>query len=140
VRRASGDAPAPDVATQLREAFTAVDPVAAWYFDRDMERVVRVADGATNIPDLTAEDVEDDENRYVEIPTVTESETHAWMEAFVEACGDEKVASLLDERQGANARFLAKLAASDPAALIAWKAFHAARVAEAVAAWRAEIE
>jgi len=140
VKRRSGDAPEPDLATQLREAFTADDPVAAWYFDRDMERVVRVAHGATNIPDLPAEDVEDDDDRYAEIPPITEIETHEWMEAFVEACGDEKVASLLDERQGANARFLAKLAASDPAALIAWKAFHAARVAETVAAWRAEIE
>jgi len=139
VRRRSGDAPEPDLAARLLEAFTAVDPEAAWYFDRDMERVVRVADGATNIPDLPAEDVEDDEDRYVEIPTVTDGETHAWMEDFVEACGDERVAALLDERLGANARFLAKLATSDAAALIAWKAFHAARVAETVAAWRAEI-
>lgn len=139
MRRASGDSPAPDVATQIRDAFTAVDPEAAWYFDRDLERVVRVAAGATSIPDLPAEDVEEDEDRYVEIPTVTEGETHAWMEDFVEACGDERVAALLDERQGANARFLSKLAASDPAAHMAWKAFHAARVAEAVAAWRAQI-
>jgi hypothetical protein len=139
VKRRSGDAPEPDLATQLREAFTADDPEAAWYFDRDMERVVRVAGGATNIPDLKAADVEDDEDRFAEIPPITEIDAHAWMEAFVEACGDEKVASLLDERVGANARFLAKLAASDPAAMIAWKAFHAARVAETVAAWRSEI-
>jgi hypothetical protein len=139
VRRPTGDAQAPDLATQLREAFTTDDPEAAWYFDRDMERVVRVAHGATNIPDLPAQDVEDDEDRFAEIPPITEIETHEWMEAFVDACGDDKVASLLDERQGANERFVAKLAASDPAALIAWKAFLAARVAETVAAWRAEI-
>jgi hypothetical protein len=139
VRRPTGEAPVPDLATQLRDAFTADDPEAAWYFDRDMDRVVRVAHGATNIPDLLAADVEEHEDRFVEIPPITEHETHEWMENFVEACGDEKVASFLDERQGANARFLSKLAASDPAALIAWKAFHAARVAETVAAWRAEI-
>jgi len=139
VKRRSGDAQEPDLPTQLQEAFTAVDPEAAWYFDRALERVVRVARGATNIPDLPAEDVEDDEERFAEIPTVTEGDTHAWMEAFVEACGDEKVASYLDERQGANARFLAKLEKADPAAMIAWRAFHAARVAETVAAWRAEI-
>jgi hypothetical protein len=139
VTRRSGDAPEPDLGTRLREAFTADDPEAAWYFDRDMERVVRVAGGATDVPDLPAEEVEGDEERYVEIPPITEIETHEWMESFVEACGDEKVASLLDERQGANARFVAKLEKSDPAALIAWKAFHAARVAETVAAWRAEI-
>jgi hypothetical protein len=140
VRRHAGDAAVPDLATQLREAFTTDDPEAAWYFDRDMERVVRVAHGGTNIPDLAAEDVEGDEDRFAEIPPITEIETHAWMEEFVEACGDEKVAALLDERQGANERFVAKLATGDPAALIAWKAFHAARVAETVAAWRAEIE
>ena len=137
--RSSGNAPEPDLPTQLQEAFTAVDPEAAWYFDRVLARVVRVSHGATNVPELPAADVEDDEERYVEIPTVTEGDTHAWMEAFVEACGDEKVASYLDEKHGANARFLARLAKSDPAAMIAWRAFHAARVAETVAAWRAEI-
>ena len=139
MKRPTGDTPVADLATQLRDAFTADDPEAAWYFDRDMERVVRVSHDATNIPDLSAADVEENEDRYVEIPPITEQETHEWMENFVEACGDEMVASMLDERQGANARFTTKLAASDPAALIAWKAFYAARVAETVAAWRAEI-
>ncbi len=139
MRRASGNAPEADVETQLRDAFTADDPEAAWYFDRAMERVVRVSHGATNIPDLAADDVENDEERYVEIPTIAESELHGWMEEFVEARGDERVASCLDERQGANARFVKRLAEADAAALVAWKEFGAARVAAAVAAWRAEI-
>ena len=45
----SGNASEPDLDTQLREAFTADDPEAAWYFDRAEERVVRVCRGATNI-------------------------------------------------------------------------------------------
>ena len=137
--RKAESASAPDLAAQFREAFTAAAPEAAWYFDRDMERVVRVAHGATNIPDLPAQDVEDDEDRYVEIPTITDGQTHVWMEEFVEARDDERTASCLDERHGANARFVKKLAAADPAAFAAWKVFHAARVAEAVAAWRAEL-
>jgi len=137
--RKSGGAQAPDLDVQLREAFVADDPEAAWYFDRGVERVVRVAHGATNIPDLLAEDVEDDEDRYVEIPTITDGEVHAWMEAFVEERDDPRVASCLDERVGANARFAKRLAAADAAAFAAWKQFHAARVADAVAEWRAEI-
>ena len=139
MRRASDSSSEPDLGTRLREAFTASDPEAAWYFDRGMERVVRVAHGATNIPDLPAQDVEEDESRYLEIPTITDGETHAWMTEFVEARGDERTSSCLDERQGANARFVKKLAAADPAALAAWKEFHAGRVMETVAAWRTEI-
>lgn len=137
MKRPPGDAPEPDLGTQLREAFTATDPEAAWYFDRAMERVVRVSHGATNIPDLPAEDVEEDEHRYAEIPAITESEVHLWMEEFVEAHPDPKVAALLDERQGANARFVAKLEAANPAAFAEWKSFHAARVEDAIAVWRA---
>jgi uncharacterized protein UPF0158 len=137
MRRPTDDRPPPDLATRLREAFTAEDPEAAWYFDRAKEIVVRVAGGETDVPELSAEEVEDDEDRYVEIPALTESEIHAWMEDFVEERGDENVAALLDERQGANPRFLAKLAAADAAAFAAWKEFHATRVAAAVAEWRA---
>jgi hypothetical protein len=137
VRRPPGDASEPDLATQLREAFTAADPEAAWYLDRDEDRVVRVSHGTTNIPDLPASDVEDDEDRYAEIPALTESDVHLWMEQFVEAHPDPKVATLLDERQGANERFLAKLAAANPAASAEWKAFHTARLDETIAAWRA---
>lgn len=136
MRHRAGDGSEPDLDTQLREAFTAADPEAAWYFDRAMERVVRVSHGVTNIPDLPAQDVEEDDARYVEVPAVLESEIHDWMERFVEGRADAKVAAFLDEKLGANARFLKRLAA-DAAASADWKAFHAARVAEAVAAWRA---
>ena len=129
----------PDVAALLREAFTADDPEAAWYLDLVEPRVVRVSHGTTNIPDLLAEDVEEHEERYVEVPAVTDGELHLWIEEFVEEHADPKVAALLDEKLGANARFLAKLAAADAAALGAWKRFHAARVDAAIAAWRAEI-
>ena len=137
MRRASDSSPDPDVDAQLRAAFVADDPEAAWYFDRVAIRVVRVFNGATNIPDLPADDVEDDEDRYAEIPALTESETHGWMEVFVEQHPDAKVAPLLDERQGSNARFLTKLAAASPAAFADWTALRAARLAETVAAWRA---
>jgi hypothetical protein len=132
----SPDSREPDLDAQLREAFTADDPEAAWYFDRAMDRVVRVAQGATNIPDLPAQDVEDDEGRYAEIPALTDGELHEWIEQFVEERDDPAVTALLDERVGANARFLKRLAGNE-AAYAAWKAFHARRVAEALAAWRA---
>ena len=139
MRRSASDASEPDLPTQLREAFTAADPEAAWYFDRAQERVVRISHGVTNIPDLPAGDVEDNEHRYVEIPAVLESDVHTWMEEFVEAHPDPNVATLLDERQGANARFLKKLEAANPEALAAWKTYHAARIDESLAMWRATL-
>jgi uncharacterized protein UPF0158 len=128
----------PDLETLLREAFTAEDPEAAWYLDLGEPRVVRVSHGTTSIPDLSAEEVEEHGERYVEVPAVTESELHLWIEDFVEERADPKVAALLDEKHGANARFLAKLAKADAAAFDAWKRFHGARVDAAIAAWRAE--
>jgi hypothetical protein len=62
------------------------------------------------------------------------------MEVFVEDFGDDAVASLLDERQGANARFEKKLEASNPAALAAWKRAESAHVDAAIAAWREETD
>ena len=127
----------PDFETQLRSAFTAEDPEAAWYLDRGEARVVRVSHGETNIPDLPAEEVEEDDGRYVEIPAVTQSQLHDWIEEFVEERGDPKVAAFLDERLGANERFLARLAKGDAAGFAAWKEFHGHRIEAALAAWRA---
>lgn len=137
--RGPKDLPEPDLETQLREAFTADDPEAAWYLDRAEERVVRVAHGVTSIPDLSASDVEEDDARYVEIPVVTESDVHLWMEEFVDLQPDPAIAPLLDEKQGANRRFLDRLAASHPDVLKAWRSFESARVEEALAAWRATL-
>lgn len=134
---AGGGAAEPDLETQLREAFTADDPEAAWYLDLEEDRVVRVCRGATNIPDLPARDVEDDEERYAEIPAVTESELHLWMEEFAEDHPDPKVAELLDEKQGANGRFLSKLEKRLPEAFAQWKAYRAARTQTALDTWRA---
>jgi hypothetical protein len=131
--------PDKDLATLVRDAYVADDPEAAWYLDRAGGRVVRVSHGATDDPELTAEEVERDYERWAEIPALTESELHEWMEEFVEERADPRVTALLDERQGANERFVEHLAQTDAAAFAAWKAFHAARVAAAIAAWRAEL-
>jgi hypothetical protein len=128
-----------DLETQLREAWVADDPEAAWYLDVALQRVVRVCRGATNVPDLPAAEVEDREERYLEIPAVTESQLHDWIEEFADDVADPAVAALLDERLGANERFLAGLARTAPAAFERWKAFRAGRVAAAVAAWRAQV-
>jgi hypothetical protein len=136
MKRTPEPAPEKDLETQLRDAYLADDPEAAWFLDRAEPRVVRVSHGATNIPDLTAQGVEDDEERYAELPVLTDSELHEWMEDFVAESPDPKVAQLLDERLGANKRFIARLAETHPDAFAQWKAFHAARVASALAAWR----
>ncbi len=130
---------AQDVDARLRDAFTADDPEAAWYLDRDVPRVVRVFHGATDVPELTADEVEEHAERYVEVPALTDGELHAWIEDFVDERAEPSVAALLDERQGANARFLRELEARDPAGFAAWTAFHRRRVDEAIAAWRREL-
>ena len=136
MKRPRKDASEPELETELREAFVADDPEAAWYFDRAEERVVRVAHGETDIPELPAEEVEEDDERYVEIPAVTDSELHDWIEEFVDEQSDPAIAALLDERQDANARFLQRLAATNAAAFVQWKAFHERHVDEAIAGWR----
>lgn len=132
--------PEKDLETQLRDAYLADDSEAAWFLDRAEPRVVRVSHGETNIPDLTADEVEGDESRYAELPVLTESELHEWMEDFVGAHPDSRVAPLLDERLGANKRFVERLAESVPEAHKEWRAFHAAHVAAALTQWREALE
>ena len=128
-----------DLRTQLIEAFDAVESLIAWYFDRRKKQVVTVKGARVSDETLTAKEVDEDEERFLEIPPILESEVHVWMEDFVEERGDPKVSKLLDDRAGANARFLAKLEAKDPALLAAWKAYRLTRVAGAVDAWLTEI-
>ena len=128
-----------DVRKALASAFQTGDAETAWYLDLVLPRVVHVRRGATNIPDLSASEVEDNELRYVEIPAITESEVHLWMEDFVEEQGDPEVADMLDEKLGANERFVESLGRSAPTALAAWTAYRARRVAAVVDAWLAEV-
>jgi hypothetical protein len=128
-----------DVRAALAEALQAADPEAAWYFDRVARRVVTVRAGETDVPELDAEDVEEDEERYVAVPALTEAELHAWMVEFV--LGREpELDGLLDARKGANRRFLAALGARHPQALADWRAHLEVRVLACVDAWLRDVE
>src|SRR6185295_7739073 len=107
----------------LAEAFRTSDPTIAWYLDREERRVVSVKGGVVSDEELDAKQVEEDDERFVEVPPILEAEIHGWMEEFVEERADAKVAAMYDHRAGANARFLLRLEMRDPAALAAWKTF-----------------
>jgi hypothetical protein len=129
-----------DLRTQLVEAFQSADSAVAWYLDRDRRRVVWVQGSKVSDETLTAKQVDEDEERFLEIPPVFESDVHDWMTEFVEEHGDPKVAGCLDHKAGANARFLVRLEKRDPAALTAWRKFRHAKLGTAVDAWLADVE
>lgn len=128
-----------DLRTSVVEAMQAFDPETAWYLDRRKLRVVSVRHGVVSDPLLHAGDVEDDETRFVEVPAVTEAEVHEWMDEFVDAAAVPEVAACLDEKAGANARFVEKLARRFPEQLTAWNRFRHERVGGVADAWCARI-
>ncbi len=123
----------------LRTSIEAGDPTVDVYLDCETLHVVKVRDGRCSPGDLIAGDVENDEERFAEIPVVTTTEEFLWMQEFVEAYGNKRVAHFLDGRKGANQRFLKRLVKQTPDALAAWQAFRTARVDELCAEWLAEL-
>ena len=128
-----------DLRTALAEAFEAADAETAWYLDRRRRRVVSVRHGETSDPELTANQVEEDEERFVEVPCVLEADLHEWILAFADERGDPVVAACLDERKDANARFAATLARRQPETVPLWNAWRRDRVLERVDAWLGEL-
>lgn len=129
-----------DLRTALAEAFESSDSEAAWYYDRLRRRVVSVRHGETNFPELDASEVEEDEERFVDVPVVFESDVHAWIEEFVEEAADPAVAACFDARQGATARFPEALGRRAPEALPRWNTRRRGRVLERVDAFLAEYD
>lgn len=130
----------PEVVAKLRAAVDENDPRASWYLDTEKHRVVEARDGRTNCQDLTAEEVEEDERRFVEIPAVTTTLEFTWIEDFVAETADWRLDRILDRKQGAVKRFLEKLPRAYPEAQGEWRAFRAQRVAELVDDWLAGLE
>lgn len=122
---------------QVADAMLATDSETAWYLDRGCARVVWVKKGQSSDPEIPARDVEDDEERFVEVPALTEGEIHGWMEDFAEACGDPAVDAALDDREGANARFEAAVAALPGGRAAEWHRHRRAEALRAAAAWLA---
>ena len=132
--------PTKDLRTALAEAFEASDAESAWYLDRLRRRVISVRRGETSDPELSAREVEEDEDRFVEVPIVREADVHEWIADFVQERDDAVVASCLDERKDSNARFVAALGRRRPEAVPLWNRFRRARVLDRVDAWLDEVE
>ena len=123
----------------LRRAVGESDPLIGTYVDLERVIVVRVKDGQCVPDDLDADQVEDDDARFAEVPIVTTSDEFLWMRDFVEEHGDRRVAGFLDGRSGANARFLKQLRKQAPDALEAWETYRTKCVHELVDAWLATL-
>ena len=130
---------APEELAALRAAVAAGDPAVDVYLDVAERRVVRVKDGVCDPEDLDADAVERDEARYAEIPVVTTTDEYLWMQDFAEDYGDRRVASFLDGRKGANARFLKRLVKQTPDAMAAWETYRAGRIEALVEEWLEEL-
>ena len=128
----------PDLLTALCAAFAAGDPTVAYYLDRSRRGVVRVADGRADVQYVTAQEVEDDEDRFVEIPAVTVTDDFVWMQEFVEETDDPRIARLLDLKKGATKRFVKALPQAGPDAVDAWRVFRTGRLRSRAAEWLAE--
>lgn len=125
----------PQAVALLRDAVAAGDPSVDVYLDVERLVVVKVRDGVCDPDDLVAEEVEADEERFAEIPVVTEIDEYLLMQEFVEERDEKRVTALLDGRAGANARFLKRLAKQAPDALADWEAVRRTHVTELVAEW-----
>ena len=123
----------------LRRAVEAGDPGVDVYLDLHTLHVVTVRDGRCEPEDLDAGAVEEDEERFAEIPVVTTTAEFLWMQDFVEDHDERRVTSCLDSRKGANERFLKRLSKQAPDVLPAWGAFRTARVLELVDDWLDEL-
>lgn len=133
-KQRTGEDPRP-LAEQVADALLAADSETSWYLDLAAPRVIRVCKGECSDPELSARDVDDDEERFVEVPALTEAEIHLWMEDFVEACDDPATAALLDHREGANARFESGLDAAGRGA--DWRRHRREEALRAAHAWLA---
>lgn len=129
----------PQAVELLRAAVAAGDKSVDVYLDCERLVVVRVRDGVCDPDDLDADTVEEDEERFAEIPVVTEIDEFLLMQDFVEERDEKRVTALLDARQGANARFLKRLAKQAPDALADWEAFRAAHIHRLVDDWLDEL-
>ena len=123
----------------LRAAVAAGDRTVDVYLDCERLIVVKVKDGVCRPADLEASDVDEDEERFAEIPVVTRIDEYLLMHEFVEERDEKRVTALLDTRAGANERFLKQLAKQAPEALADWEAFLAAHIDEVVADWLEEL-
>ncbi len=131
---------AADLLTALRAAFVAGDPLVSYFLDRHERRVVRVEDGRCNVRDVTAQEVEDDENRFAGVPPITTTQDFVWMQEFVDESDDDRISRLLDSKQGATKRFVKALPQVGPDAASKWNTFREGRLRERVSEWLAAVE
>jgi len=129
-----------DLVTGLRAAFVAGDPVVSYFLDRHERRVVRVEGGKCNFRDLTAQQVEDDEDRFVAVPPITTTQDFVWMHEFVDETADKRIPPLLDTKHGATKRFVEALPRVGPDAVAQWSAFREGRLRDRIADWLAHVE
>lgn len=134
------DAPTDDLIRSVANAMGTFDALAAWYLDTGLARVLEVRDGiVVEDEELSPDEVDRDEGRFVEIPAATTTDEHEWLEAFQEAHGADWPSIRLDERAGANQRFLKALRKAQPDAHTVWSRFRVERLRELAREWLAQV-
>jgi uncharacterized protein UPF0158 len=128
----------PPLDLAVAEAMGTFDSLVAWYLDRQENRVVMIRDGVCSAHDLLRAAVEDDEERFIEIPAVGDGDDHGWMADFQEEQGSDWPHIRVDNRSGATRRFLKALGKNHPEAIEAWKVFRLVRLRAAAATWLAD--
>jgi hypothetical protein len=112
------------------------DALASWYVDRSLRRVLEVREGqVVQDEELGPEEVDRDEDRFVEIPAVTTTDEHEWLEDFQDLHGSDWPGIRIDERAGANQRFLKALRKAHPDAHTQWSRFRGEKLRERAAEW-----
>lgn len=129
---------APPLDQALRDAVEDDDPLTNYYVDRRTGRVVTVRDGYVDEPGLEADEIEDDERRFVEAPLLLPSTEHLWRMDFVDEIGERRVSRALDHKQGAAQRFVQRLAKLDPDLVGRWRKYRRERITELVADFMTE--
>jgi len=124
-----------DLVSSIVEAMSTFDPAIGWYFDAERRLAVRIEGGVCSDRLLTQEAVDDDAERFLEIPALLRIEEHEWMTDFVDQHENPRLGRMLDDRKGANARFLDRLQQHHQAVIAEWETYRAERLRLHAAEW-----
>ncbi len=114
------------------------DARAAWYLDTAENRVVVVRGDSVSALELTADQVDHDEMRFVEIPALTRAHDHEWMADFFLENRSTWKGPHFDDKKGAEKRFAKALAKQGADAETRWQTFHTARLHDLATDWLRE--
>ena len=129
-----------ELVDSVAEAMGTFDALIGWYLDLSERTVLEIRNGQVlHHPELTPDEVDADENRFLEVPAATTPDEHDWLQDFQEAHGSDWPHIRVDRKKGANQRFLKSLRKSQPAAVAQWDTFRREHLVELAREWLAGV-